>query len=516
MSHIRKVLQGSASNLTRVFVSMLVGLVLPPLLVHRLQPAEYSAWVLILQCGSYINLLDLGLQTAIGKFVAEYDAAGDRVANGRVLSSAFVILCASATAGAIAILLVAWLVPQIFHQMPVALIGEMRVGILAVGLSMAFALPFGAFLAAFTGLQRYGFPTLVALLSKGISSAALAAVVLMNGTLVELALTLAAFNVITALVQYWGWRRYARDRVDFHWNQTHRETAWKLARFGSVLSIWAVGVLFVSGLDIVIVGHYDYKNTGYYGIAASATNLMLVIIGAVFTPFIPAISSMQAGRTQKQLGDLTIKTARYCSLLIALFGTPLTFCAYPVLKLWVGADYAMHSAVLLQILVLGNAVRQFGYSYAIAVVATGKQHLATVATVTEAVVNVAVSIYLVQKIGAPGVAIGTLVGAFFSVGLHLVLSMRLTQSTIALSPWRYVLEGICRPMLSVVPVLLLIPMWKPLVMLPVGIPWMLAGTIACLSIAWFVGLTGDERSVFRHKLLQLSGWRASRVREANS
>jgi O-antigen/teichoic acid export membrane protein len=77
MSHKRKVLQGSASNLVRVLLSMLVSLVLPPFLVHRMAPTEYSAWVLILQLSAYVNLLDFGLQTAIGKFVAEYDASGD-------------------------------------------------------------------------------------------------------------------------------------------------------------------------------------------------------------------------------------------------------------------------------------------------------------------------------------------------------------------------------------------------------------------------------------------------------
>jgi O-antigen/teichoic acid export membrane protein len=53
-------------------------------------------------------------------------------------------------------------------------------------------------------------------------------------------------------------------------------------------------------------------------------------------------------------------------------------------------------------------------------VATGKQHLATIAGVTEAIVNLSVSIYLVQRIGAVGVAIGTLVGAFVCLGLHLL------------------------------------------------------------------------------------------------
>jgi hypothetical protein len=135
MSHKRKFLQGSASNITRVLLSILVALVLPPLLVRHMAPAEYSAWVLILQCSAYINLLDLGLQTAVGKFVAEYDTVGNHVASSRILSSSFAILCISAAVGAVAIALVCWRVPHLFVQMPTALIGDLREGILVVGLS---------------------------------------------------------------------------------------------------------------------------------------------------------------------------------------------------------------------------------------------------------------------------------------------------------------------------------------------------------------------------------------------
>jgi hypothetical protein len=87
MSHKTKIIKGSASNLLRVALSMLLAFILPRLLVHRLSPAEYSAWVLILQISAYISLLDLGLQTAVGKLVAEYDAVGDRFACCRTLAA---------------------------------------------------------------------------------------------------------------------------------------------------------------------------------------------------------------------------------------------------------------------------------------------------------------------------------------------------------------------------------------------------------------------------------------------
>src|SRR3569833_2357676 len=160
-SHRRKVLQGSASNIGRVVLAMSIALVLPPLMVHRLAPAEYSAWVLILQCAAYVNLLELGLQTAVGKFVAQYDTVGDLESTGRTLSSSVVLLCASAAVGILGVGALAWKAGGLFHGTPPNLITPLRYGILIVGVSTGVALPFSPFMAAFTGLQRYGIPTVI-------------------------------------------------------------------------------------------------------------------------------------------------------------------------------------------------------------------------------------------------------------------------------------------------------------------------------------------------------------------
>jgi O-antigen/teichoic acid export membrane protein len=507
MSHRRKILHGSASNTARILLSMVVALVLPPLLVHRLHPAEYAAWVLILQCSGYISLLDLGLQTAVGKFVAEYDATGDHRAAGQILSSSFVLLSVSALIGAIGIGIISWCVPLLFHQMPVELIGEVRIGILVVGLSTVIGLPFGAFVGAFTGLQRYGFPTLLAMASKLLSSATLATLLFLHGTLVNLAWVLALFNVVTAVAQFAGWKMYASDRVDFSWKLAHRDIARRLLKYGAVLAIWSVAMLLISGLDVVIVGHYDYKNAGYYGIAASVTNTMLVLLGGMFSPLMPAVASLQAARTGEEIGEITIKATRLCVLLLCVFGMPLVFGAYPLLKLWVGHAYAVSSMGFLQALVVGNAIRQFGYPYSLVVLATGKQHLATLAGIVEALVNICVSIYLVQRIGAIGVAIGTLVGAVVSIAMHLAVSMRYTRSAIAMPRRKFVVQGILRPLSCAIPALLLLPLWNRFGMAPWGVAWWLACSFGTLIIAWQVGLDDPDRARIAAALSRLSAGR---------
>lgn len=504
MTHARKILLGSASNVLRVILSMVIALLLPPLLVHRLNPAEYAAWVLILQCSGYVSLLDLGLQTAIGKFVAEYDALDDRPSSSRILSSSFVILCVSALVGAVGISVITWLVPRLFHQMPVSMIGDVREGILVVGLSTAIALPFAAFMAVFTGLQRYGFPAALSTISKIVSSAGLVVLLLMHGSLTQLCWVIAIFNLATGIGQFVGWKRYASDRVEFGWRMADRGISSRLVKYGSVLSIWLIAGLLISGLDIVIVGHYDFANTGYYGIATSVTNFMLMIIGGIFGPLLPAVSSLQAGHNQSQIGELTVKSTRYCALLLSLFGLPLIFAAYPLLRLWVGHAYATRSVVFLQVLVVGNAIRQLGLPYSVAVLATGKQHLATIAGVAEAMVNISVSLYLVQHIGAVGVAIGTVVGAFVSVCLHLTLSMRFTQSAIGMRRRDFLIEGLVRPLTCILPSLLLISLWNRTGILPWRGPWFVVWIVGTLLIAWQVSLTANDRARLKDMLSRMT------------
>ncbi len=43
-------------------------------LTSRLSVSVYGAWVLILQMAALVSFLDIGIQTAVAKFVAEYEA----------------------------------------------------------------------------------------------------------------------------------------------------------------------------------------------------------------------------------------------------------------------------------------------------------------------------------------------------------------------------------------------------------------------------------------------------------
>jgi O-antigen/teichoic acid export membrane protein len=501
----RKILHGSASNIVRLVLSALVATVLPPILVHHLSEAEYSAWVLILQLSTYINLLDLGLQTVISKMIAENHAGGDNDANHRLLSTSFSMLVGIASFGLVVVGVMVWRVPQLFHQMPATLYPSVRLGLLLIGVSAAFTLPFNPFLSVFTGLQRYGLPTVIALLSRLASATTLVLLVLLHGGLVELTLAMALVNVLTAVAQFYGWKMYAGAQVAFSPFSMHRATAGVLLRSGGVLAIWSLGELFVSGLDLVIVGHFDFANTGFYAIASSSTNFMLMIIASLFSPFLPAISSMQATSTAEDIGKVTLRISRYCTLILCVLSLPLVLGAYPLLSLWVGHTYALKTAPFLQILVISNCFRQFCYPYSLVVIATGKQNLATLAAVAEAVVNLTVSLLLGSRLGALGIAYGTLAGAVVSVGLHLTVSMRRTRTAIDFPVSTYVVQSLLRPLTCVIPMLLLYGWWDRTGMLPARPVYLVAWLASTAAILYLVGLTGEDRAAMRGRIAALAG-----------
>jgi len=480
-------------SFARVAVNALIALVLPAYLTHRLPVAVYSAWVLILQLGAFVSFLDFGVQTGVAKFVAEYDAKGDEEGAGRYASAGLAIMAGAASLGVVLSLILAWQVPRLFHNMPSGLFTEVRISVVLVGVSLSFGLFCSVFSSIFLGLQRYAIPMGILIANRGIYTCVVCAAVFFHGSIVTMAAGTFLVNICGGVAQISAWR-LAANRIRISLARLSPEILRKVLGYCAVLAIWSAAMLCISGMDVTIVGHYAFSETGYYSLATLPANLLVLVISAALGPLLPAASALSTYRTSSEMGAILSRTTRYSTTLVLLAGLPLLVGGYPILRLWVGPVYARHSVWYLQILMLATMLRNLCLPYATIVIATGKQRLATASAVAEAVVNLASSVFLASKIGAIGVAVGTLLGAFVSVTMHFVLSMHYTHDTISISRAQLFLRGILRPALVSVPTLLLIPFWwrgawtdfSPFL----GLAW----AVTTLLLAWAAGLNHTERS----------------------
>jgi O-antigen/teichoic acid export membrane protein len=127
------VLKNVFANLCRGGAVALSMLLLPPFLARILTKDAYGSWLLILQLSTYVGLLDLGIQTVIGRFVAHYNELGDIKKRDSIISSAIAILTGSGSIAIVAIALLAWQLPQLFPDMPAALQQDSQLALLWVG-----------------------------------------------------------------------------------------------------------------------------------------------------------------------------------------------------------------------------------------------------------------------------------------------------------------------------------------------------------------------------------------------
>lgn len=498
----RSFLENSAANVVRMGTTSVIAILLPAYLIHHLAVQTYGAWVIILNLGAYVGYLDFGVQTAVAKYIAEQEARGDIAGCGRCAGVGLFILLNAAVLGIVLTLVLAWFVPALFRDMPPEFYGEVRRSLLFVGISLSISLPGSIFSTIFAGLQRYDIPMFTTIAGRLLYAAALYGAVFFHSSLTTMAIAVAAANVAAALLQVIAWKRFAghiRVRVlPFDGVMLRRMT-----RYCFVLTIWSVCMLFISGLDVTIVGHYAFEQVAFYSVATAPTNLVLMVIGAILGPLLPVASALSTDRTPREMGAILLRATRYATTILLLTGLPLMLGGFLILRLWVGQTFAINSVQLLRILLMANVIRQLCAPYATMIVATARQGMATAAAVTEGVVNLTASILLARHFGALGVAGGTLIGALSGVGMHFVVSMHYSKN-LALARSQLFLKGIVQPFAMAIPTAVLLPYWWV-----VGVPrmsfliWLAWGTSTLLLLG-FASITAEDRYRLRIKLQRRS------------
>ena len=477
------------------------GVLLPAYLTHHLSSGAYGGWILILQLASYINYLDLGMQTAIAKYIAQYEAAGDAEECNRHASAGAAISCLTGLGGILLSVALAASVSHIFKGIPPAMSRDVSRGVLLVGASTAILLAASPFASYFIGLQRYAIPTFLQIANKLLYALVLIVMVAQHRSLTLMGASVAILNVLTALIQVGCWR-FMLPQIQVRLSLVVYPIVKQMVVYCAVLGIWSSGMLIITGLDTTVVGHFDFTATAFYAIAATPVTFLGMLQHAALNPLMPAVSALSVTRTPDHLGRLLTRTTRYITLILEVSGLPLILFGTLVLTVWVGPTYAKHSLVLMRMLLLASIVRNICAPYATMVVATGRQKAATLSGVCEAVVNLASSLVLGKFYGAIGVAAGTLIGAVVGVLVHFLVSMPRTQDSIEVAPGRLFNIALIPACVAAIPTaILLFFFWRP-VLVPYTLAIILVWALATAGLAWRPGLTASEHTQILSKFRQ--------------
>jgi O-antigen/teichoic acid export membrane protein len=446
------VIKNAFANLMRGGATAIVALALPHFLARTLDHDRFAAWSLVLQISAYASYLDFGIQTGVARFLASYMERGDEENRDRLVSTALAFLSVAATVALFVTVLALWQLPNLFHGIPALLIPEFRLAAGIMGASVAIVLPLSAFSGVLLGLHRNEYVAAAVGGSRLLGAVSVLLLVRHTHSLIVLSACIALTTILGGLLQVAMVKRLLPALV-ISYSRVHGSNALELGQYCVGLTVWTFGMLLVSGLDVAIVGHFDFSAVGYYSIAATLVTLFSGAHTAVCSAFMTPLAALHASGEVDRIRKVILSATRL-STFANMIAVAVTFLAGKfLLRTWVGEPYASQALPIVEILMLGHAVRLVMSPYASALIATDLQKYGIAQGAVEGVVNLAASILGAYWIGPLGVALGTLIGAVYGVVWACLLTVRRTA---AISSGRrtFISEGIVRPFLCSLPLVI--------------------------------------------------------------
>lgn len=392
------------SGAALLFVQLAVSFLIAPFFLRILGAESYGAWELIIALLGYASLLEFGLGAAMIRETAAADGAGDSERVSLVFSNAAFVL---GLAGVLAFLLLAAASPfagplmgarsQMYSQTALATL------ITAVNVLVTFGVSILAALAM--GMRQFFFLNTFRMFSISLS-AAVTFLVLSTWPehgLVNLALVACVGNIIQAVVLV----GLIRSRMRLRFSRSF--ISWfeirKLFRFGISSSLLESSSKIVNGAAPFLVSHLlGLATVPYFAIGKRLVEYGYSLASAIGNPLMPHFAS-KAGNVVA-LRESWMRATKILQLITLAMPVALYLFAPAFISLWMGAEFAERSTIVVRILSVGMLFQAVSCNCGALIVSKGMHGRLAKLAMLSAVPCLAVTAALGYQFGLAGIAIG--------------------------------------------------------------------------------------------------------------
>jgi O-antigen/teichoic acid export membrane protein len=506
------------SNWSAFVFAVAVNFFLSPFIVHRLGNTSYGIWTLLASVVGYMGLLDLGVQSALTRYVARYHATSRDADANRTVSAGLAIFTAlGIVAIALSVLFALALIDHLHipgHLVPVA-----RQVMIISGLAVAVSLLSGVFGGVVSAMQRFD---LASGMEIGIGAARAIGVILafhLGGGIVSLAIVQLGASIARGIGNFVLARRLYPELRPSLWNWSTAEVR-MIFSFGAFASVLHISNMVVTSADSLIISAFmPVSAVAFFAIAASLVTYGSAIISSLSRTIAPQVGAMQARLEDAAIREVVLRTGRVATMLILPVGITLVLRGRTFLGLWMGPEYAGRSGDVLQPLAVALVMFAAPHIAGSALIGLNRHRELAPVLAVEAMVNVGLSIYWIGTLGLVGMALAT---AIPRITIGLCAIPWLLQRHLAISPRRTITEFWLRPLAAGVPFAigtLLVQRWWPTVGLVTFFAQILATLPLMLAGVWIAGLSAAERRACGQALIRPFATSSERaiadVRETN-
>lgn len=431
MSTTRSLFNSAVARTGFTAIYAVISFFLMPFLVSHLGERWYGIWIVLTSLVANSYLLDMGMATAVSRYVAKALAQNDARAANQVISTCLVIYTVLA---AVIVVLTLVLAAGAQHFIPEATdLRVVQATIIVIGLTYAAEFPFKSFAGIIGSYVRYDLLMLSRLLNVCISSGLMVYFVGHGYGILSMALIVLGADQISNFLYYRISKHLFRDL-----EVSRRHMTRGIVRELFSYSTWSFVIQIAGQLrfrkdSLVISALLSASSVTYYAVGLRLVEYLVDFVQKATNMVTPIFTRYFYERNFEEIRRKYLFLTRINAALGMFGGGMLIVLGDAFITRWMGPVFHQSYPVLV-VLTTAMVVELIGIPCDNVLYAISKHKFLAVVNVIEALVNLALSIALAKPFGIIGVALGTAVPL---IAFRTLVIPVYVGRTMGLSIWKY-------------------------------------------------------------------------------
>lgn len=348
----RVLVQNASVDFIGKLVPGLIALVAIPVIVSGLGEEGYGLLAIVLTLLAYFQILDIGMSAATTKIAASYFGEGDTGNLTRLVATAVISILAVAVVSAVAMVWVG--IPLLVDALNLSpnLVESARESLYLLVAGMPVFVATTAISAVLVAAQRLDVLNLIKVPAESSTYVIAAAGPLYGLGLVEIVGLIVAFRVAAGIIYGVACLKLfpsMRERPTFDWSMARR-----LAGYGKWMTVVSILAPVIFSFDRFFLGAWlSVQAVAFYVAPFQLISALRKVPHGMTNTLFPAFSTAEVSQGPERVGRLFSRGTKLLALFVAVPVVLFLGFSEEILHIWLGAEFAANSAIILRILALG-------------------------------------------------------------------------------------------------------------------------------------------------------------------
>jgi len=420
MSLKERYIKNSFLNVTGWVWITILSMISIPIVIRHIGIEQYGILALVNLILGYFAFLDFGFGEAVVKFVSEYHAKSSMSRINKIINSILFLYIIIGVIGVILIIFFARFYAVKLFKISPKYEQVAQFSFYLAGLGFFLNLIMGVFSKIPEGLQRFDITLKVTIFMGTLINLGNILVVLRGGELLPLVIV-NLFGTILGISLY---RIYARDIIKslkinfkFSWKD-FKETF----SFGLYTVFTRLAFVMSSSLYQIIIGAIlGPVSIAFYNVPNRLISRLNTFSCRVAYVMFPMVSELKAVNHLDRIHGIYEKVSKYMFYIYSIFCISIVSFSYPILRYWIGNDFAEKGFIVLILLAFGHYLSLISMVPSLVVSGMGKPKYNAVFSMVCAIIGIILLIPFSYKFGIIGSATAFLISIFINVPIFIMV-----------------------------------------------------------------------------------------------